>query len=248
MTHSSKFLSVLAGVTALFTAGTAFAAAAPEAQRGDYVVLLHGMGRTALSMKRLECFLSRHGFRVINLTYHSRRHSIEELSEAYLCPLLEQKATDPTVKIHFVTHSLGGIIVREYLSRHDLKNLGRVVMLAPPNHGSKIIDRLRANPVCRQFLGASARQLGTASSDTPNRLGPVRFDCGVIAGDRSFNPFLSSLLPRPNDGKVSVASAQIAGMGDFLVLHSTHTWLMWRGQTLRQTLCFLELGHFDHRH
>jgi triacylglycerol lipase len=213
----------------------------------DYVVLLHGMGRTSLSMKRMEQFLENHGYRVINVSYHSRRLTIEQLSENYLRPLLDQKITDPDAKVHFVTHSLGGIIVRQYLSSHTPKNLGRVVMLAPPNHGSEIIDCLKANPISRDFVGSSGRELGTDSDAVPNRLGPVHFECGIIAGDRSFNPFLASLLPNPNDGKVSVASAKVEGMSDFLVLHSTHTWLMWRERTLRQTLYFLEAGHFDHR-
>ena len=215
-------------------------------QSGDYVVLLHGMGRTSLSMKRLEYFLGRHGYRVINASYDSRRFSIEQLSELYLSPLLEQRITDRKVKVHFVGHSLGGIIVRQYLSNHSLENLGRVVMLGPPNHGSEIIDRLRDNPVTRVWLGASARELGTRADDLPNRLGPIPAECGVIAGDRSFNPLLSAMLPGPDDGKVTVASARLEGMRDFLVLHSTHTWLMWRMKALRETLRFLQAGRFDH--
>jgi triacylglycerol lipase len=213
-------------------------------QRGDYVVLLHGMGRTALSMKRMQYHLESHGYRVVNLSYCSRRLNVAQLSENYLRPLLEQKITDPTVKVHFVTHSLGGIILRQYLTEHSMNSLGRVVMLTPPNHGSEIIDCMRSNPISRPFLGASFRELGTGTDDAPNRLGPIHFECGVIAGDRSLNPFLGSLVPRPNDGKVSVASARVEGMSDFIVLHSTHTWLMWRGKTLRQTLCFLKSGHF----
>jgi len=122
-----------------------------------------------------------------------------------------------------------------------------VVMMAPPNHGSEIIDRLRANPISRRFLGVASKELGTRSDDLPQRLGPIHFECGVIAGDRSLNPLLSSMLSGPNDGKVTVESARLHGMSDFLILHSGHTWLMWRERTLRQIDCFLESGHFDHR-
>lgn len=118
-------------------------------------------------------------------------------------------------------------------------------MLAPPNHGSEIIDRLRAHFFSRNFLGLSRLELGTGADDVPGKLGPANFECGVIAGDRSINPFLSALLHGPNDGKVTVESAKLEGMRDFLVLHSTHTWLMWRSQTLFQTLSFLESGHFN---
>jgi pimeloyl-ACP methyl ester carboxylesterase len=213
----------------------------------DYVVLLHGMGRTALSMKRLECFLADHGYHVINVSYHSHRCSIGQLAETYLRPLIEQRVTDRSVKVHFVTHSLGGIILRQYLANHSGPNLGRVVMLGPPNHGSQIIDQLRANPLTREFLGASARELGTSAEDLPNRLGPIPIECGVIAGDVSLNPLLSAHLPGANDGKVTIASAKLAGMRDFLVVHSSHPWLAWRERTLRQTLCFLTSGRFDHR-
>jgi pimeloyl-ACP methyl ester carboxylesterase len=211
----------------------------------DYVVVVHGLGRTALSMKRLEHYLKNHGYRVVNVSYPSTRFSVEQLSDNFLRRLLEKQTPNPAARIHFVTHSMGGILVRQYLSNHSLTNLRRVVMLAPPNQGSEIIDHLKASPLKRNLLGPARFELGTGENDLPKRLGPVHFQCGVIAGDRSLNPFLSSLLPGPNDGKVAVESARIEGMQDFLVLHSTHTWLMWRKWTLHQTVRFLESGHFD---
>jgi hypothetical protein len=199
-------------------------------------------------MKRMEHFLTEHGYNVINVTYHSRRSSVDELAEKHLKHLLESRVIDDGRKVHFVTHSLGGIIVRQYLSKHKIKNLGRVVMLAPPNHGSEIIDRLRANSITRNFLGASARELGTGADGLPTKLGPVQFPCGVIAGDRSLNPLLSSLLPCPNDGKVTVASARVDGMQGFLVVHGTHTWLMCKQSVMNQTLSFLQSGYFSEPH
>src|SRR5581483_9780319 len=150
-----------------------------------------------------------------------------------------------TARIHFVTHSLGGIILRQYLSTHCLDNLGRVVMLAPPNRGSEIIDRLKGNPLSRIILGPVAAELGTGADDLPRRLGALNFECGIIAGDRSLNPFLSHSLSGPNDGKVTVESAKAEGMRDFIVLHSTHTWLLWRERTVRQVHCFLKSGQFE---
>ena len=245
MTLATTMLSVGVGVLILSNA-SASGEIAISPTGGDYVVLLHGMGRTSISMKRLENFLSERGYKVINVSYRSRRFSIDQLSEEYLAPLLAEKLTDKDRKVHFVTHSLGGIIVRQYMSTHKLENLGRVVMIGPPNHGSEIIDRLRANCVTRRFLGAAARQLGTRPDDLPAKLGPVHFDCAVIAGDRSLNPFLSAILPGANDGKVTVASARVEGMQDFLVVHGTHTWMMYKQTVLEQTLCFLQTGHFNH--
>lgn len=241
------FLCALASSMVLLLAETSSAEVAAPVSKGDYVVLLHGLGRTAVSMSRLRSFLGKQGYQVINVTYPSTRFLVEYLSDVWLQCLLEKQILDPKARVHFVTHSLGGIIVRQYLSKHSMENLGRVVMLAPPNHGSEIIDRLTANCFTRNLLGSSRLELGTGYDAVPSRLGAAHFDCGVIAGDRSINPFLSAMLTGPNDGKVTVESAKLEGMRDFLVLHSTHTWMMWWGRTLYQILHFLESGHFDHQ-
>lgn len=211
---------------------------------GDYVVLLHGMGRTAVSMKLLEHYFTKRGYNVINVSYHSRRLSVQQLADGYLQQILEERVQNKDSKVHFVTHSLGGIIVRKYLSNHKIQNLGRVVMLAPPNHGSEIIDHLKANCITRNMLGVAARELCTGQEGLPAKLGPVGFPCGVIAGDRSLNPFLSCLLPGANDGKVTVASTRVDGMQDFLVVHGTHTWLMCKYSVMADTLRFVQCGHF----
>ena len=213
----------------------------------DCVILLHGLARTSLSMKGVEWYLKRRGYRVVNARYPTHGLSVEQISQTYLAPLLGSEIPTSSTKIHFVTHSQGGIVLRQYLSDHDLPNLGRVVMLAPPNHGSEIVDRLQASRITRLFLGPGYLQLGTDANSLPNRLGPVQFDCGIIAGDCSLNPLLSSLLTGPNDGKVTVARAQLDGMRDFIVLHYSHTWLMWRKNTMRQIQCFLESGKFERK-
>jgi hypothetical protein len=196
-------------------------------------------------MKGIEWYLNRRGYRVINARYPTHGLSVEQISDTYLAPLLQMEIPRSSAKIDFVTHSQGGIVLRQYLSNHDLPNLGRVVMLAPPNHGTEIVDHLQASRFARPFLGPGYRELGTGADSLPNRLGPVQFDCGVIAGDCSLNPLLSSMLTGPNDGKVTVASTQVDGMRDFLVLHYSHTWLMWRKNTLHQIHCFLESGRYD---
>jgi triacylglycerol lipase len=237
-------LSLLIGALILLSVEFSSVHAANPKPEGDYVVLLHGLGRTALSMKRLEYYFKEHGYRVVNVTYPSTRFSVEELADVHLDRQLRQAISDPAARIHFVTHSLGGVILRRYLSNHTVQNLGRVVMIAPPNHGSDLIDHLKNSALARKFLGPGALELGTDPHSILNRLAPLDFECGVIAGDQSLNPFFSRLLKGPNDGKVTVDSARVDGMRDFLVLHSSHTWLIWRKQTLEQALCFLESGHF----
>ena len=198
-------------------------------------------------MKGLEWFLSGQGYRVLNMDYPSRRLPVARLSEESLHPFLLANLTDPAVQVHFVTHSLGGILLRQYLSTHKLANLGRAVMFAPPNQGSELADRLRFSVIHRTLLGPSMLQLGTDSESLPQHLGPVVFELGVIAGDRSLNPLFAQQLPLPNDGKVSVASTQVAGMKDFVVVHRSHTWIMWDREMLRQTACFLANGSFRTR-
>jgi triacylglycerol lipase len=238
-------IALLAGSLLMVSCGTASAETAPSTAKGDYVVLLHGLGRTAASMKRAEWFLKARGYRVINETYPSRQFSIEQLADGWLKELVASRISEANVPVHFVTHSLGGIVLRQYLSNHKVENLGRVVMLAPPNHGSAIMDRQKKHFVSRKVLGPAGEQLGTSAEDAPARLGPVDFECGVIAGNRSLNPFLASALSGPNDGKVTVESAKIAGMRDFIILPSTHTWIGWRARTLAQVLSFLRRGAFE---
>jgi triacylglycerol lipase len=215
-----------------------------QIQRGNYVVLLHGLGRTAWSMKPLEWVLARHGYRVVNVSYSSTRLSIEHVADDWLAELLRVRATDRDVKIHFVTHSLGGIVLRQYLSEHQIENLGRVVMLAPPNSGSELADRLRHNPLYRRLTGPAGQELGTEPGSVPNRLGPVDFEAGIIAGDRSLNPLFSAIIPGADDGKVSVRRAQVEGMKEFMVVHNSHTWMMWRRSVLDSVAHFLSDGAF----
>ncbi len=136
-------------------------------------------------MKGVEWYLKRRGYRVINARYPTSGLTVEQIATTYLAPLLQTEIPRSSGKINFVTHSQGGIVLRQYLSGHQLPNLGRVVMLAPPNHGSEIVDRLQASRLIRPFLGPGYRELGTDANSLPNRLGPVNFDCGIIAGDCS---------------------------------------------------------------
>lgn len=246
MRAMAKIFPALLGALTLYGPETT-GAETQSCPQAEYVVLLHGLGRTSLSMMGMEIYLKEHGYKVINARYPSTRFSAEELADVYLDRLLREKIPDRAAKIHFVTHSFGGIIVRQYLSNHSLARLGRVVMLAPPNHGSEVIDHLKNNAIAHWLLGPGAFELGTDANDLPKRLGPVRFECGVIAGDRSLNHFFSRLMAGPNDGKVTVESAKVEGEADFAIIHSSHTWLMWRKKAWSETRHFLKTGNFGGR-
>lgn len=211
---------------------------------GDHVILLHGLGRTRGSMELMARELVRAGYVVHNVGYPSMRHPVARLAEGWLGPAIRSCDRDGDHRIHFVTHSLGAIVLRQYLRQHEVSNLGRVVMLAPPNGGSELADALSRSRLFRALLGPALSQLGTAEDSVVNRLGPASFTVGVIAGDRTVDPWFTALIPGPDDGKVPVARTVIDGMADFRVVHASHTWIMRRREVIRQTVCFLRDGRF----
>ena len=216
----------------------------PTSATIDTVFLLHGMGRTKLSMARLATHLSNEGYNVVNLGYPSTRQSVAD-SVNQLDTELKKHGEHTNGRVHFVTHSLGGIIVRAYLKQHSPANLGRVVMISPPNQGSEIADKLRNNAFYKWSTGPAGQELGTGDTSTPNQLGPVDFPLGVITGDRSLNPIFSAWIGGPSDGKVSVERAAVTGMADFLVVNHSHTYIMRSSLVLRHVSHFLKSGSFD---
>ncbi|MEM7078275.1 MAG: alpha/beta hydrolase [Pseudomonadota bacterium] len=209
----------------------------------ECVILLHGLARTSDSMSALAEALEKEGFMVANVDYPSRQHPIEELAEIAIPAGLKTCAGHRT---HFVTHSLGGILVRYHLQHHAVEALGRVVMIGPPNQGSEVVDDYRKVPGFKLLNGPAGLQLGTDSNSVPRALGEVAFDLGVIAGTRTMNPILSQSLPNPDDGKVSVANTKVAGMADFIALPHTHTFMMQAEPVIEQTVHYLHHGRFRH--
>lgn len=198
-------------------------------------------------MRRMAKALGREGYRVHNLGYPSRQAPIEVLSE-----LVERQINklglNPEVKIDFITHSLGGIVLRYLLRDQRPPNLGRVVMLAPPNQGANLANIFEHFPFYKWILGPVGTQIGTGPDSIPNILGPADFEVGIIAGNRSANPFLSTMIPGIDDGRISVESTKLAGMADFLVLPCIHPLIMNDKQVIRQSIHFLAYGCFDHAH
>jgi triacylglycerol esterase/lipase EstA (alpha/beta hydrolase family) len=215
-------------------------------QEKEYVVLLHGLARSARSMQKLAARLTSEGYAVVNINYPSTRHPIAYLAEDLLGDKLSAVAAKATT-VHFVTHSMGGILVRHYLARHRLLNLGRVVMLSPPNQGSEVVDALRDNALFRWLHGPAGQELGTDPMSVPGQLGPVDFDLGVITGNRVIEPWFASMIPGASDGKVSIESARLEGMRDFLVMPYSHTFIMQRDAVMEQVVCFLRTGRFNAR-
>jgi hypothetical protein len=117
-------------------------------------------------------------------------------------------------------------------------------MLGPPNKGSEVVDRLREVPGFHFINGDAGLELGTGEASLPNRLGPANFNLGIIAGTRSVNLILSTLIPGPDDGKVSVGNTQLEGMNDHIEMGVTHTFMMRNAAVIAQVIHYLETGNF----
>lgn len=208
------------------------------------VVLLHGLARSNHSMNQLETRLTEAGFQVHNIDYPSTRHTPEDLVNIIAAEI--DACCKGASSLNFVTHSLGGILVRAYLARGKPSNLGRVVMLAPPNQGSEIVDTLGENEFYRWVLGPTAADLGTDKESFPNRLPPPDYEVGIIAGTFSINPVGSALIPDEDDGSVAVASTQLTGMTDFITLPYSHPFIIQSSEAAEQIIYFLLNGKFNH--
>jgi pimeloyl-ACP methyl ester carboxylesterase len=217
----------------------------PNTNIDAYVVLLHGLRQSSKSMEKIEDGLLSRGYHVVNVDYPSTDHTIEYLASVTLHDILEPLQGQSPSTIHFVTHSMGGIIVRYYLKHQEFENLGRVVMICPPNQGSELVDLLKDQTVLERIYGPAAAQLSLEEGSLVQRLGPVDFELGVIAGSKSFNPLYSALLPGPDDGVVTVESMKIQGMKDFITMPLTHGFIMKKKNTIAQVIHFLEQGVFN---
>jgi pimeloyl-ACP methyl ester carboxylesterase len=219
---------------------------APEKRQGggEWVILLHGLGRSSRSLASLETGLASQGYSVLNLDYPSLKYPIAYLADEVLHPEVERLGEASPAKIHFVTHSLGGIVVRYYLKHHYVRSLGRVVMLAPPNQGSELADFFKKSPLFSKFMTPAGRELGTDRESGPRSLGAPDFELGVISGEKSLNPINSLFLDGPDDGTVTVESTKLPNLADFIVLPCSHNSIVRDKKAISQVIYFLRHGAF----
>lgn len=201
---------------------------------------MHGLGRTRASMALLAERLEWAGYEVTNVDYDSRGGTLAEHGEALAAAVSACCAAAP--RVHFVGHSLGGLVIRQYLADTPPESLGRVVLLAPPNQGSEVADWFREQEL-GHLLGPAGMGLGTGETGIPASLPPPEYEVGIIAGNRSLNPIGSALIPGPDDGMVGVDNTRIEDV-PLIVVPRSHTFLMNDRFTTEAVIGFLRTGAF----
>ena len=213
-----------------------------ESASSNTVIMLHGLGRSAFAMWYLDKKLTDAGFTVHNLDYPSRALPPDELL-GYISRLIDECCGAIQGKVHFVGHSLGGLLVRAYLQNPRVQP-ARVVLLGTPNNGSELADTFAHTLWFEKLLGPTAQLLGTEAHNFPHSLSDPDYELGIIAGNKSINPVGSWIIPGVDDGMVSVASTRLEGMSDFIILPTDHVLMRYDSEVSEQTVHFLKTGQF----
>jgi pimeloyl-ACP methyl ester carboxylesterase len=231
---------------------TSLAATSPETtapslqkEARALVVMLHGLGRSNKAMWYLESKFSEAGFEVVRVGYKSVNQSPDQIlasvSEQIGSCCLQSEQT-----VNFVGHSLGGLMIRAYLQEHEIRTLGRVVLMGTPNQGTELVDRYR-DRWWLQLLGETALALGTGEGSFPRSLDPPYYPVGVIAGELK-STLNDKVLPGRDDGLVPVESTRIDGMADFIVIETGHSSMRYNEEVAQQAIAFLQEGAFSKPH
>lgn len=228
--------------------GWALRRARSERHASAGVVLLHGIANRSWSLRKMDRVLRRSGFATLNLGYANRKKPLDELANDIHeeISVFLSRYDGP---LHFVGHSMGGLLTRVYLDKYRPPRLGSVVMLGTPNSGSEVADFLKDLAVYRAFFGPAGQQLTTRQEGgLLTSLPPPDYPLGIVAGSRAIDPISSTfILPWPNDGMVSVDSTKLAGMSDHIIIKATHPGLIRRRAAIEQTITFLREGRFKSR-
>ena len=216
--------------------------------KGDYVVLIHGLYKLPFSMRKITKTLDEVGYCVIDFEYESRRYSIDEVATSFLPQFIRKHCIDPKKKINFVTHSVGGLVLRRFLEKNKLLKLGRVVMIAPPNHGSELATFFKKylNFIYKFICGPIGQQLDTGKDSYTNKelKQNVNFDLGIIAGRGALSPFSYFVINGIHDGMVTIESTKLKGMKDHMIIPASHSLILFFKFTAKKALSFLKNGSF----
>ncbi|MBU0799731.1 MAG: alpha/beta fold hydrolase [Alphaproteobacteria bacterium] len=240
-----RYLKLIILGLCLFNAAPVSATEAPR----ETVVLLHGIARTDASLERLEKILQQAGYDTLAITYPSTKEDIDGIASFLNKGPLSPQFWAQAQKVHFVTHSMGGLVARRYLAAyHDVlpvEKVGRVVMLAPPNGGSEVADLTHKFPPYQWYYGPAGQELTTFARQKDQ--GAPWYEVGIIAGTKEWFYIVAAfVVPGKGDGRVSVESTKLPGMRDHITVPATHTFIMDRPDVHRQVVHFIREGVFHH--
>jgi pimeloyl-ACP methyl ester carboxylesterase len=194
-------------------------------------------------MWKVDLALQEAGFKTLNVDYRSRKRPLEVLADE-IRPIVTDFA-GTIAPLHIVAHSMGGLLARVYLARYNTVRCSRMVMLGTPNEGSEVADLLKDLALYRAFYGPAGQQVTTDQSLLLTSLPPPSCAVGIVAGNRTLDPIASYfIVPRPNDGRVSVARTRLDGMADHVVIGASHSGLLTNHAAIAQTTTFLREGVF----
>lgn len=213
----------------------------------EAVILLHGIGLSKWSLTLIKLRLKQAGFDTMNITYPSTKLSLDGIADWLHQKYLTDDFWNSYSKVHFVTHSMGGLVARRYLNKfRDVLNadkIGRVVMLGTPNQGSEIADVMRSFPPYKWLFGPAGQELTTTAQSTSKDIS--FFDVGVIAGTAGWLYPISGLFFKgKHDGRVAVERTKLPDMKDHIVIRSSHTLMIYRRKVHNEIVHFLKQGNF----
>ena len=218
-------------------------AADSDTASAEVVVLLHGLGRNNTAMWRLAGRLEDAGYDVHRVGYQSFKATPEEMIES-ITAQIDECCANETRRVHFVGHSLCGLLIRAYLAEQRPPELGRTVLIGTPNNGTEMADHFKDHKLVELLL-PTATELGTDADSLPNRLPQPDYPVGIIAGVVD-SELSEHFFPGPNDGMVPVASTRLENMADFIEIDTGHSMMRYDEDVALQVIHFLERGRFHH--
>ncbi len=211
----------------------------------ECVICLHGLRSSSHVWKKLQKQLVVEGYNVLLINYPSSKFPIEKLAEEALVPAISRCRKKQNEKIHIVAHSLGSILARYYLQENDVAELGRVVMVSPPNNGSELVEKFHYVPGFRFINSPAGMQLGTDENGLIKSLEIPDYEFAVLTGSRSINWIESCFIPANDDGRVSIQSAKLKNMKEFKVIKTNHHFIPYKKETIQSIINFIKHGTFD---
>jgi len=207
----------------------------------ETIVLIHGLGRSNTAMWLMAKRFKKAGYNVQRVGYDSLGQTPDQIQEE-VSKQINDCCTQMTKPVHFVGHSLGGLMIRAYLGSNEVENLGKVVLIGSPNSGTPVVD-IHKDKWWMKLAGETASALGTESGGFPKSLPKPTYPLGIIAGIVESSP-LSDAIPGDDDGMVPVDSTRVEGMSDFIVVPTSHSMMRYNRAVFNETISFLRSGKF----